>query len=69
MPLDDLRRYVQANKHLPGIPSATDMSATGQRVNELQLRLLEKVEEQTLYILQLQQELQQLKQELRTLSR
>jgi hypothetical protein len=45
------------------------MSATGQRVNELQLRLLEKVEEQTLYILQLQQELQQLKQELRTLSR
>jgi hypothetical protein len=69
MPLDDLRRYVQANKHLPGIPSATDMSATGQRVNELQLRLLEKVEEQTLYILQLQRELQHLKQELRTSNR
>ncbi|MEO1367803.1 MAG: hypothetical protein AAFX50_11555, partial [Acidobacteriota bacterium] len=38
------------NRHLPNVPSAADISAAGGiNMTELQLRLLEKVEELTLY--------------------
>jgi hypothetical protein len=52
MPLDHLEAYILENKHLPNIPAASDVEKTG-RVNmtELQVKLLEKVEELTLYTL------------------
>ena len=53
MPLDELEDHVRAKKHLPGIPSAADMNGERLALGEMQTKLLEKVEELTLYVLTL----------------
>ncbi|MGB3870317.1 MAG: SprB repeat-containing protein [Flavobacteriales bacterium] len=56
MPLEELRDFLKANKHLPGIPSAAELEAKqGVEVGDLQARILKVVEEQALYILQLEE--------------
>lgn len=57
MPLDDLAEHVRAQKHLPGIPPQSEMESASLPVGEMQVKLLEKVEELTLYILQLKDRL------------
>lgn len=53
MPLSDLRSYIGENGHLPGVPSAGDVTEQGGvNMSRLQLTLLEKVEELTLYTLE-----------------
>lgn len=62
LPFDELRNYLLTNKHLPGIPSASEMQEEGSiNVGDMQFKLLEKVEELTLYILQLQKQNEELK--------
>jgi hypothetical protein len=51
-----LEKYIQTNKHLPNIPSATEVEKNGIAVGEMQTKLMEKVEELTLYMLQLKKE-------------
>jgi hypothetical protein len=51
MPLHDLGRYVNQNHHLPGIEPAKDMQAKGMDLGENQTKLLQKVEELTLYLM------------------
>lgn len=52
MPLAELRRFVETERHLPGVMSATEVAENGGvNLSRLQLQLLEKVEELTLYIL------------------
>lgn len=63
-PLVELKQFIMANKHLPGIPSAATIAAKGQNLGEMNARLLEKVEELTLYILQQQDNIDLLRQEL-----
>lgn len=54
---NELAAYIRINGHLPNIPSAEEMMKEGGiKVGEMQLKLLEKVEELTLYILLLKQE-------------
>lgn len=55
MPLSDLRTYVQANSHLPNVPSAAEYAETGVDLGEMNRILLEKVEELTLYVLELEE--------------
>lgn len=53
MPLSDLNTYLKTNKHLPNINSAAEYAKEdGVDIGELQLKMLEKIEELTLYILQ-----------------
>lgn len=68
MPLADLSAFVAEHRHLPNVPSAEEADG-GKRVNmtELQLRLLEKVEELTLYTLQQEESLQQQQQLIQSL--
>lgn len=47
--LAEVEAYIKANSHLPGIASASEIGANGQDVGTMQLSLLEKVEELTLY--------------------
>ncbi len=54
-PLDQLRSFIERNKHLPGIPSAEEMNANGIKVGEMNMLLLKKIEELSLYVLQLQE--------------
>jgi hypothetical protein len=64
MPLPDLRTFIEQKKRLPDIPSAEDVKKQGgHNMTELQLKLLEKIEELTLYTLEQDEELQQVKRE------
>jgi hypothetical protein len=47
----ELEQFVKTNKHLPGIPSANEMVANGNNLGETDARLLEKIEELSLYII------------------
>ncbi|MCC6684139.1 MAG: hypothetical protein IT247_03620 [Bacteroidia bacterium] len=62
MTLQQVDSFVQTNKHLPGIKSANEYQQAGAvNVGELQLLLLQKVEELTLYNIQLMKEIEELK--------
>ncbi len=59
--LDEVNQFIQANKHLPGIPSADDIAKQGIDVGKMHAKLLEKIEELTLYMIELKQENRALK--------
>jgi hypothetical protein len=49
MSLPDVERYIQANGHLPNVPSATEIEKNGMNMTQVQKILMEKVEELTLH--------------------
>jgi hypothetical protein len=51
---DKLRQYIHENKHLPNIPAAKDIEKGGMDVGDMQRRMMEKIEELTLYVLELE---------------
>lgn len=61
LPLSELEKYVNDNKHLPEIPAAEEMQQNGLGVGEAQTKLLQKIEELTLYVIQLNNENEMLK--------
>lgn len=62
MSLRDLESYIVKNKHLPGIPSASEIDAKNEvDLGEMNALLLEKVEELTRYIIDLQKQIDELK--------
>lgn len=61
MSLDNLENYIKKNKHLPDIPTADDVTKNGLDVAEMDARLLQKIEELTLYVIQLKKELEAVK--------
>ncbi len=60
-PLSEVRRIIRTEKHLPGIPTAAEVKAKGVSVGQMQTRLLQKIEELTLYAIAQQDELQTLR--------
>lgn len=52
--LNEVESFINDNKHLPGIPSDTQMEAEGVNLAEMNKLLLMKVEELTLYLIQQQ---------------
>jgi hypothetical protein len=65
--IEHVANYVQENKHLPDIPSANEMVKNGVSMGDMQVKLLQKVEEQTLYIIELNKQVQILKKQLEEL--
>ncbi len=53
MPLNQLQQYIKENNHLPNVPSAGEMTANGLNVAQSSVIFMEKIEELTLYILQI----------------
>lgn len=51
MPLEQLEQSINANKHLPNIPAAADVEKNGIMLGDMNKKLMEKVEELTLYII------------------
>jgi hypothetical protein len=51
MPLEELREFVAREKHLPNVPNARHVKEKGLNLSHFQMRLLEKLEELTLYAL------------------
>ena len=64
MPLDELEKQIKTNKHLPGIPTATEAEKNGVNVGDMQNQLLLKIEELTLYVIDLQKQCNELKKQL-----
>ena len=67
--LSDVESYVKENKHLPGVPSAAEMAEKGMSVSQMSNLLLEKVEELTLHMIELQKENKALKAEVESLKK
>ncbi|MEK7325830.1 MAG: bZIP transcription factor, partial [Chloroflexota bacterium] len=63
MPLSELERSIEEHGHLPGIPSAAQVAERGINVGQMQARLLEKVEELTLYVIEINKQLDGVKRE------
>ncbi|MBS7253243.1 hypothetical protein [Flavobacterium branchiicola] len=61
IPLDDLETYVNTNKHLPEIASEKEMIENGLNMKDFQLKLLQKIEELTLYTIEQNKEIKNLK--------
>ena len=51
MPLEELREFITQEKHLPNVPNAREVREQGLNLGQSQMRLLEKIEELTLYTL------------------
>jgi|GEM_PF-727554 len=59
LPLREVRTFIETNKHLPNVPSAKEL--TGPiNLSKMQMKLLEKIEELTLYTLEQQETIQRL---------
>jgi len=52
MPLKETETYIKENKHLPGIPTISEVKERGINLGEMDALLLKKIEELTLYIIQ-----------------
>lgn len=55
--LESLQRYIEANHHLPEVPSADTVAKKGLDVGGIEVVLLKKIEELTLYVIELKKEL------------
>lgn len=65
--LDDLESYVNTNKHLPEIASEKEMIENGLDMKDFQLKLLQKIEELTLYTIEQNKEIKNLKKKVQKL--
>lgn len=62
MSLEDVAEFIGKNKHLPGVPSAEEVSTeNGIELGEMNRILLEKIEELTLHLIRQQREIDNLK--------
>lgn len=59
-PLSEVKRFIQSNRHLPEIPTAKEMLEDGVSLDKLVIQLLQKVEELTLYTIQLEEKINEL---------
>ena len=63
--LQEVQEFINKNGHLPNIPSAKDMNEEGVKLKEMNLKLLEKIEELTLYTIEQEKQLKEQKEQLK----
>ncbi len=63
-PLDEVEQFIKQNKHLPNIPSASEIEKNGLELGAVQNKMMEKIEELTLYIIELKKEMKALQQQI-----
>lgn len=66
-PLEEVEAFVKENKHLPEIPSAEEFKENGYKLGDMDDLLLRKVEELTLYMIDLKKENEILKEKIKAL--
>ncbi|HEY0029315.1 MAG TPA: hypothetical protein VGC65_01055 [Bacteroidia bacterium] len=70
LPLNELDAYLKKNNHLPDIPGREQVKTdNGVYVGEMQVKLLQKIEELTLYLLEQNREFEKIKIELELLKK
>ncbi|MCP4658333.1 MAG: hypothetical protein GY856_23210 [bacterium] len=68
LPVSELAEFVARHRHLPGVPSAAQVEERGGvNMSRMQMRLLEKIEELTLYTLAQQQTIETQQEAMATL--
>ena len=58
--LGEVEEFIKANKHLPEIPSAQEVAENGVNLGEMESKLLQKIEELTLYIIEQEKRIKKL---------
>lgn len=67
--LGEMEAYVRTHKHLPEIPSAAEVAEKGVDLGEMNQQLLKKVEEQMLYMIEMNKKITSLTQEVQELKK
>ncbi|MEQ1624905.1 MAG: hypothetical protein ABL870_09450 [Sediminibacterium sp.] len=68
MSLKKLDQFIQANKHLPDMPTTTEVMTNGLDLGKMNGLLLKKVEELTLHLINQQKEIEELKTQVKQLA-
>ncbi len=64
MPIKELEVYINENGHLPNVPSQEEVISEGIDLGQMNIILMEKVEELSIYMIQMQKEIDLLKSKL-----
>ncbi|MDQ0966812.1 hypothetical protein QFZ20_002215 [Flavobacterium sp. W4I14] len=67
--LTELEKFVKTHKHLPEIPTAKQMIENGVNLGELNIKLLQKVEELTLHLIELSKKVEAQEAYIKTLNK
>ena len=67
--LYEVEEYINLNKHLPNIPSSEEIKKEGIEVPEMLSKQMEKIEELTLYLIEMKKDIDALKNENENLKR
>jgi len=67
LPLSEVEQRIKSDRHLPDVQSAAEVKTNGMSVGDMQTKLLQKVEELTLYVIDLKKENEALKTRVATL--
>jgi hypothetical protein len=62
MPLNELEQFLKENKHLPDVPTESEVLTHGIDIGLLQTTMLQKIEELTLYMILLEKKNKELQQ-------
>jgi len=67
MPLGEVGKFIDLNHHLPGVPSQEEIKKEGLNLGEMEMIMMQKIEELTLHMIQLEKKNELLKGEVREL--
>ena len=65
--LEEVEQHINEKGHLPGIPSEAEVTENGINLGEMDAKLLQKIEELTLYLIEQNKEIKELRQEVSAL--
>jgi hypothetical protein len=68
-PLDEVETFIKDNRRLPGVAPADSMVQNGVNMGEMQIKLLQKIEELTLYVIEQEKRAKNLEQKIEKLER
>ncbi|MCJ1805948.1 MULTISPECIES: hypothetical protein [Flavobacterium] len=63
--LEEVEKHIKDKKHLPEIASAKEMEKEGVNVGEFQIKLLQKIEELTLYVIEQNKKIKALEEQIK----
>jgi len=69
LPLDQLAEFIRRHQHLPDIPSASEIEEEGVELGRMNVKLLEKIEELTLYLIRQNKHMKRMEKEIIELRR
>ena len=69
MSIDEVAKFIATNKHLPNIPSADELEKNGLDLSAMNILMMQKIEELTLYVIELDKQNKLLQQEVELLKK